>query len=88
MEDVLAGASYEDPDTLSQGLILAQKSALINLPFIPNIEASKPSKPQQLQRDFNKKEDAIAVITGEMGESFVIVSHADGLVERRRLQKV
>lgn len=87
IENIIAGASYENIQSQTQGLILVQPGLsprLINLQIFPGALSHIPSKSQKLQERFNPDTDGIAVVGDEMG-TFVVVSHPSGVIERRKI---
>lgn len=87
---MVAGATYDTTQT--QGLILVQKNTsrlkIIHLPIhAANAQSSMSSGSQKLS-DFDPVKDTIGIVSDDRGEAYVIISHPDGLVERRKLGKV
>lgn len=87
VEDVIAGAVYQCSGQQggSHGLILVQSQSprIINIPLTRDVQSSKASKSQKLQKGFHEKSDATAIVSDTSG-SFVIVTHPNGVVERRK----
>lgn len=81
--------TYEsiDAQARSQGLVLVKSKSpprIVNLPLAPDVQSSQASKDQKLQEGFHEYTHAIAVMS-DMTGSFVMISHPNGVIERRKV---
>jgi len=82
---IVAGVSYRNMEARYESLILVSSNgSFITLQLLPNVDASSPSSPRKLYDGFIQAKDGIALLKQE--ESiFVVVSHCNGVLERRRV---
>jgi hypothetical protein len=85
VNDIVAGVGYRCLDTEDESLILVSSSGwLTNLKLLPNVDASSPSSVGRLKGRLTKDDDGIAVLESD-SSVFVIVSHCNGCLERRKI---
>jgi hypothetical protein len=84
VRDIVAGASYRCSDTDNESLVLVSSNGMLtNLKLLPNVDASSPSFVGKLKNGVTT-DDGIAVL--ELDSSiFVIVSHCNGCIEKRKI---